>query len=306
MKTRIFLILLLNFLKVFYCSAQTDTSLPELARANQEDLETVAAKPKHFGFVTKMPGDLKRFGRNSFSKKNLTGLGIITASTGILVLADPLLTKNLQQVLQTNGISGKESFSPVFEIKTGGKSTHIGKWPKNLNTAFYNLGQGSTVMYMAAGFYILGKINKDYRASQTAGQLVESFIALGLITQVMKYSSGRETPGRASSARGIWRPFPAFSDFQNNKPRYDAFPSGHLSTLIAAITIISSNYPEKKLILPAGYSLAGLCAISMINNGVHWASDYPLAFGLGYGLGKAITSRTFEKKKRQPAAVLLY
>lgn len=301
---KIFLFFLSLFPAIYTGAQQDSTKLISLQET--QDYLLVPAKPRHFEFITKIPGDIARLGRNSFSKKNLRGLGIIAGSTGLLILADPPLTKNLQHLLQSNGISARESFSPIIQIKSGGKSTNIGKWPKNLNTGFYNLGQGSTVMYMAAGFYLLGKINKDYRASQTAGQLVESFIALGVITQVLKYSSGRETPGRATVPAGAWRPFPSLSDFQNNKPRYDAFPSGHLSTLISAITIISSNYPEKKWILPIGYSLAGLCAVSMVNNGVHWASDYPLAFGLGYGLGKAITSRTFMKKKKEPKALSIY
>jgi len=29
----------------------------------------------------------------------------------------------------------------------------------------------------------------------------------------------------------------------------------------------------------------------MINNGVHWASDFPLGFALGYGYGKYITHK---------------
>ena len=53
-------------------------------------------------------------------------------------------------------------------------------------------------------------------------------------------------------------------------------------TLMSTITILAKNYPEKKYILPVGYSLMGLVGFSMINNNVHWASDYPMAIGLGY------------------------
>jgi hypothetical protein len=120
---------------------------------------------------------------------------------------------------------------------------------------------------------------------------VESFLALGLGTQLIKYSTGRENPSDATVAGGRWRPFPSMNDFQNHKPIYDAFPSGHLATFVSAITIVSENYPRKRWIKPVGYSIAGLLSLSMVNNGVHWASDFPLGFAIGYGYGKYIAKR---------------
>jgi hypothetical protein len=35
----------------------------------------------------------------------------------------------------------------------------------------------------------------------------------------------------------------------------------------------------------------------MINNGVHWASDFPLGFALGYGYGKYIAKKNKIKVK---------
>ncbi|HSU51853.1 MAG TPA: hypothetical protein VLJ41_14710, partial [Segetibacter sp.] len=48
---------------------------------------------------------------------------------------------------------------------------------------------------------------------------------------------------------------------------------------------------EKKWIKPVGYTLTGLVAYSMINNKVHWASDYPLALGMGYLCAKQVVKR---------------
>ena len=52
------------------------------------------------------------------------------------------------------------------------------------------------------------------------------------------------------------------------------------------LTIITQNYPEYPIIKPVGYTLMTLLAIQMMNNGVHWASDYPLSIAMGYYLGK--------------------
>jgi hypothetical protein len=35
----------------------------------------------------------------------------------------------------------------------------------------------------------------------------------------------------------------------------------------------------------------GALGFQMMNNDVHWASDYPLALAIGYGLGKHAASR---------------
>jgi hypothetical protein len=69
-------------------------------------------------------------------------------------------------------------------------------------------------------------------------------------------------------------------------PNHDAFPTGHLATAMATVTVIAQNYPEKRYIKPVGYSLMTLLGFSMLNNGVHWISDYPLGIAMGYVFAK--------------------
>ena len=255
----------------------------------------ICNKPKLFNFVTHIPGDAVGYVKQSFRKENLYKVGIIGGSTAFLIIFDQQITNGLQSFAKRNGISASEDFDAIVSVKLFGKKTNLGKMPKNVNTAFYNLGQGSSVVLMAAGFYIGGLIKKDNRALQTASQLGESFLALGFGTQLMKYGTGRENPSDASIPGGRWRPFPTLSDFQNKKPKYDAFPSGHLATFVSAVTIISENYPRIRWIKPVGYTIAGLLGLAMINNGVHWAGDFPLGFAMGYGFGKFITKKNHLK-----------
>ena len=249
-------------------------------------------RPKFFDFLTHIPKDGAGYVKQSFQKKNLYKVGIVAASTALLIIFDQRITDGVQKFGRQNGISGAESYNNILTVKLFGKPTVLGKWPLNINTAFYDLGQGSSVVYMAAGFFILGKIKHDNLALQTASQLIESFLALGAGTQILKYSTGRENPTDISTPGGRWRPFPSLASFQNNKPKYDAFPSGHLATFVSAVTIISTNYPNKKWIAPVGYTIAGLLGCAMLNNGVHWAGDYPLGFALGYGYGKFIAKKS--------------
>lgn len=255
----------------------------------------ICNKPKLFNFVTHIPGDAVGYVKQSFRKENLYKVGIIGGSTALLIIFDQQITNGLQSLAKRNGISASEDFDAIVSVKLFGKKTNLGKMPKNVNTAFYNIGQGSSVVLMAAGFYIGGLIKKDNRALQTASQLGESFLALGFGTQLMKYGTGRENPSDASIPGGRWRPFPTLSDFQNKKPKYDAFPSGHLATFVSAVTIISENYPRIRWIKPVGYTIAGLLGLAMINNGVHWAGDFPLGFAMGYGFGKFITKKNHLK-----------
>ncbi|MEP7109692.1 MAG: phosphatase PAP2 family protein [Ferruginibacter sp.] len=248
-------------------------------------------KPGHFSFIGHIPANSFGYIKQTFEKRNLYKAGIVAGSTVVLLLLDQKITNAMQRYCLRNNISVKENFSPIIKLKIGGKQTIIGKIPKNINTAFYDLGQGSTNILLAAGFYVMGRLKKDNRALQTASQLTEAFLALGVGTQILKYSTGRENPSDATLSGGRWRPFPSFRNFQNNKAKYDAFPSGHLATFVSAVSIISENYPRKRWIKPVGYSIAALISLSMINNGVHWVSDYPLGIALGYGYGKYIARK---------------
>lgn len=286
-------LLLFMWLLPFSLAAQTTDSSNNLIRAGFADQQQVVyKKPKPFSFITHIPQDFAGFTKQSFQKKNWGRLAVIAGSTVALYLLDQNLTYNVQDFSEDRSVSAKESFSPIVKLKIGGKTTNIGKMPRNVNTAFYNLGQGSCSMLLATGFFIMGKIKKDNRALQTASQLAEAFIALGASTQLMKFATGRENPSDASVSRGKWRPFPSWSNFQKNKTKYDAFPSGHLATFVSTVTIISENYPEIKWIKPVGYGISGLIGLAMINNGVHWASDFPLGIALGYGFGKFISRKS--------------
>ena len=288
-------ILFILCLLPFSMAAQTDgaaAAVDTMINNSPQPQEVTYVKPKTFSFLTNIPKDLAGFTKHAFHKKQLKDLAIVVGSSAVLILADQMITNSVQSNLRNANIHGTENFSPIIQIKINGKKTNFGKMPRNINTAFYNLGQGSFSLLFATGFFILGKVKKDNRALRTASQLTESFIALGLTTQLIKYSTGRENPSDATQIRGRWQPFPSWSNFQNNKPKYDAFPSGHLATFVSTVTIIGENYPEIRWIKPVGYVLTGLIGLSMINNGVHWAGDFPLGIALGYGFGKFITKKT--------------
>jgi hypothetical protein len=155
----------------------------------------------------------------------------------------------------------------------------------------YFLGDGMTSVFLSSGFALRGAISDDTRARRTSSEVIEALLVSGTVTQVLKHVAGRQTPSEATVPRGRWRPFPSFKDYSANVPAYDAFPSGHLASTMATLTVVAMNYPEHRFIWPVSAGAMGLLSFAMVNNGVHWASDYPLALAIGSVVGKVVAAR---------------
>lgn len=253
-------------------------------------------RPKPFEFAKNVPLDLYQLGKTSFSKKNLPKLAAIIGGTAILVAFDQPILDAGQQFGRYINLDPTRKSKTVIEANFGSFKVDVLDLPQNVNSAIYFLGEGWPSILIATGFYGYGLAANDYRALQTTSQMAEMFFTLAITTQFLKRITGRESPFRAMSdgsgkPGGGWHLFPAPSHYQPNVSLHDAFPSGHLATAMATITILSGNYPNNKYIKPIGYSLMGLLGYSMINNGVHWISDYPLAIAIGYTCGKIALSR---------------
>lgn len=246
-----------------------------------------------FPFITNLPYDLKEIGKSPFQKKNQRGFLITAGATAILMPFDQAITNGVKHIFRQINVDPETDYTVAFKI---GK-TKFFKVPHNPTSLFYELGEGSTSMMLASVLYIYGKIDNNKRAVRTASDITETFITMGLTTQVLKRISGRQSPFAATSAGGEWHPFPSFKKYQLHTSNYDAFPSGHLSTMMATVTTIALNYPEKKWVKPLGYSLMALTGLAMINTDVHWIADYPLALALGY-ISAKITHAKYYKKRR--------
>ena len=217
--------------------------------------------------ITELPTDFSTFGKKIFNPKSvstLTGLAILTV---LLIPMDHDLTFPLQKEYRHS-----ETFHDVAK-----RITYIGDGEFHF---------GIAALFGGAGFLM-----KDNRAIRTALQIVESEIVTGLTVQVLKRISGRESPQSASRRGGLFRPLPNMADYNRDQTKYYSFPSGHVSTSMAVLTVIAENYPEVKWIRPVGYSLIGLIGVGLMARGWHWLSDYPLAVALGYTFGKIISDR---------------
>lgn len=245
-------------------------------------------KPKFFDFITKIPNDFGIMGNMFIQKDNLVWFGASVGATAVLIPFDQKITDNSNELGEKIGFQESHTYSGPLKM-----------FPKNINSGIYRVGNGFTAILVSGGLLTYGLINNNYRAMHTSSELIEGLIASGLLVQPFKRITGRESPFIAEengNSGGAWQPFPSFSAYQKNTPNYDAMPSGHLTTLMTTVMIISENYKEIKWIKPVGYGLMGLMGFEMLQSKVHWASDYPIAIFMGYIIGKSIVkSRIVEK-----------
>ena len=253
------------------------------------------ATRKPFAFITNVPSDLWQITKSPFQRQNRTGLIITLAATGLLIPFDQQITDGVKHFFRQLNVDPNTNYS--IPIKIG--ETKLLKLPKNINSAFYELGEGSISMAIAGGLYLCGKIGKSPRAIHTAADITETFFTMGIATQVLKRISGRQSPFESTASGGKWKPFPSFKEYQVNTSNYDAFPSGHLATMMATVTTLAMNYPENKWIKPIGFGIMSLTGLAMINTDVHWLSDYPLALALGYISAKVTNLRNHPAPKKK-------
>jgi len=249
-------------------------------------------KPKFYHMFTNVPKDIIDLGSFLGQKENTPWIGAAVVTTLALIPLDQQFSDIAQELGEPIGLADDVRYIRVFGLEL---------IPQDINGAVYYLGYGLTPILVGGGFYLVGLINDDYRAQNTGSELVEVLISCGIVTQTLKRITGRESPGPAMEnghPGGHWTPFPGFKEFQTNRSSYDAMPSGHLTTYMAALTVLITNYPDNKYLKPVGYSLMVLLGFEMVSSRVHWVSDYPLAILLGYAIGKNAANRRIIKKPK--------
>lgn len=271
------------------CYAQ-DTIRPTTRVMVNDTTEMIFERPKVYTFLANVPQNWYEFGKRTISKQGLINVSALAATTALLVLVDRPAIDGVQHFGNYVGVDPERCFSNALKFKMGKTNVNALDIPTNLNSILYFIGEGWPSIALTAGVLTKGLITNDNRAILTASQFAEAYLALGVTVQLLKRMTGRESPFVATSPSGKWQFFPSYSHYQTHVPQHDAFPSGHLATAMATVTIYSENYPELKLIKPIGYSVIGLVGLAMMNNGVHWLSDYPLALAIGYTYGKIATN----------------
>lgn len=232
--------------------------------------------------------------KTAFSKESLPYWGLILGSTAILYEYDENILSSTQETGRKWGIGNEDHTSPLFQI-----GPYDVRFPTDKGSALYFLGDGITHLTIAGSFIGVGHYTESPRAWNTGMQLLHGMAISTFFSQALKRSFGRESPYVSTKKRGAWRPFPGFKEYNDNIPKYDAMPSGHIMTATLTFTIIIENYPEHAYWLrPLEIVWLTALGFEMVNNGVHWASDYPLGIAMGYLYGKAALSLGRQRKEK--------
>ena len=242
----------------------TPDSTSNLTSTQHESIIRYNKQIAWHSLITDIPSDYSVFANNSFRIQEIPDYLTVGALTGSLLLVDETTWRNTRIYYK--------------------KSQNF----RNLSDIAVKMGDGRYQFLTTAIFTAPGLIFHDETAFKTGSNIAEAIISTGLLVQVLKRITGRQSPAAATESGGDWEPLPSIKQYQQHQPSFYSFPSGHLSTATAIFTVIANNYPDEKWIRPFSYPILGLLSASLVGKGMHWYSDLPLAYFLGYSFGNII------------------
>jgi hypothetical protein len=270
-------IILVTILLGFQRCIASGTSLRDTSAVIKDSVKIIsfAGQQKTSGEIsttwyqmfTQIPTDEYSFFQNSFQLSEIpTYLGL-TAITGTLMKVDQSGWKVDRRLYNNSNIYRKASDLSVYS------------------------GEGGVHFALSGLFASYGLIYDDPIALKTSSNIAESVLATGVLVQVLKRVTGRESPAIAVNSKWRWQFFPSIKEYQKNQPKYYSFPSGHIASATTTLTVIANNYPEITWLKPVGYSVLGLLGMGLVSKGMHWYSDLPFGFFIGYSMGNIIAPR---------------
>lgn len=241
----------------------------------EADTNIISGRPAPFDWLTNLPSDWWHWSKQSFATKQLPLIGGLTALTAITIITDYESWQAFKKPYDNNKI-----FRQVSDV-----------------TSY--LGDGKVQFGLAGAYLLYGFVFNDDRAVRTASQITEVILASGGVVQLLKHLSGRESPFVATTPTGRWKFFPNQIQYAKHVPNHDAFPSGHIATVLATITVIAENYPNEKWIKYIGYPIVASVGVGLVATSIHWWSDIPLGVAIGYSFGMLVSHPEGESNTSQ-------
>jgi len=234
--------------------------------------------------ATKLPDTGWDFLKESFSRDSLPGWAAVLGSTAVLYHYDSDIYEGAMHDGQRWGLSNEDHTKTVLSLG----NIDLLRLPSDTESFLYFMGDGWTDFLIAGGFLADGAISGDVRPYNTALEMVHGMAVAAVVDQALKRSFGRQSPNQRTEPRGKWTPFPNTNTYNHNTSKFDAMPSGHVMTSTVVFTVMRANYPEyDNYLMPLEFTWLTVLGFAMLNNGVHWASDYPLGFAIGYMVAKS-------------------
>ena len=128
---------------------------------------------------------------------------------------------------------------------------------------------------VAGAFYLAGRGFHNRRARETGVLAAEALIDTGIVTEVLKLSTGRLRPN-AENGTG------EFLDGGSS------FPSGHSSTVWSIATVIAYEYKDKPIIRYGAFAAATAVSMARYSGRNHFLTDILLGSAIGFGIGRYV------------------
>ena len=271
-----FLIIILFFSGIQKCDA-SGFSLNDTSLVIKDSLKIASREFNHntsgdynvtwYRMFTQIPDDEYSFFQNSLQISELPTYFGLAAVTGCLMKVDQSGWKVDGKLYNSSGTYKTASDFSVY------------------------MGEGGVHFALSGLFGAYGFLYNDQEALKTSSNIAESVLATGLLVQALKRVTGRESPAVALNTRWRWKFFPSVKEYQKNQPKYYSFPSGHMASATTTLIVIANNYPDLTWLKPVGYSALGLLGMGLVSKGMHWYSDLPMGFFIGYSMGNIIAPR---------------
>lgn len=249
-------------LKLFIFLLSMLSLVPLVTIADDSTMES-KNDTEFLSIFTKLPRDYYLFGQQLIKREELLPLSAVAGSTYAFYRYD-------QELWKSTSRTGK---SPGYN--------HFWNSVEQFNGQYFQVS-------LVAGFLTWGLFGNE-RALRTSYQIARGILSSGIIVQVMKRATGRESPNKQSEPGGYWAGYPGEKQYGSDVARYDAMPSGHLQSAAVTFMVIAENYPEQKWIPWVGWPTMGVFAYSLAATNIHWWSDFPISLYLAYRFGKIVT-----------------
>ena len=137
-----------------------------------------------------------------------------------------------------------------------------------------NIGASYTLVPLVAGYYGFG-VWRDHAKAREIGVLgTETLIDSLIVSGVLKVAVRRNRPAERDPGE-FWG-------------GGTSFPSGHAMQMWSIASLVAHEYPHRKIVGIAAYSLAGIVSASRIAANKHFASDVFAGGAMGWFIGRYV------------------
>ena len=183
--------------------------------------------------------------------------GGVTATTGLLMLADKEINDIWRDDIRTDGL---DDFLDIMEF----------------------FGDSQFIVFGSLGGYAVGELLGSEGGKEAALLVAQSFVMSAGLTQGLKFAFRRQRPDDSRDDQ--------YSFFSPEASKTNsAFPSGHATNAFSMAAVLTNVYDEQVPWLGwALYPVATMTALARVNNERHWGSDVFLGSALGYFIGRMV------------------